>query len=100
MLPDNIKSYLDRIHELPVEEQREILKKVQHLNGLKAQRTSKDSFISFVKQVWPGFVEGYHHKIMAEAFERVARGELKRLIINMAPRHTKSSPAIYSRRGI
>jgi predicted phage terminase large subunit-like protein len=90
MLPDNIKQYLDRIHELPIEEQREILKKVQHLNTLKSQRTSKDSFIEFVKHVWPGFVEGYHHTVMAEAFERVVRGELKRLIINMAPRHTKS----------
>lgn len=90
MLPDNIKQYLDRIHELPIEEQREILKKVQHLNTLKGQRTAQDSFLAFVKKVWPGFVEGYHHTVMADAFERVVHGELKRLIINMAPRHTKS----------
>jgi predicted phage terminase large subunit-like protein len=32
---------------------------------------------------------------MAEAFERVARGECKRLIINMPPRHTKSEFASY-----
>ena len=32
---------------------------------------------------------------MAEAFERVASGELKRLIINMPPRHTKSEFASY-----
>jgi predicted phage terminase large subunit-like protein len=32
---------------------------------------------------------------MAKAFERVARGELKRLIINMPPRHTKSEFASY-----
>ena len=32
---------------------------------------------------------------MADAFERVARGELKRLIINMPPRHTKSEFASY-----
>jgi predicted phage terminase large subunit-like protein len=32
---------------------------------------------------------------MAEAFERVANGELKRLIINMPPRHTKSEFASY-----
>jgi predicted phage terminase large subunit-like protein len=32
---------------------------------------------------------------MAEAFERVARGETKRLIINMPPRHTKSEFASY-----
>jgi predicted phage terminase large subunit-like protein len=32
---------------------------------------------------------------MADAFERVARGECKRLIINMPPRHTKSEFASY-----
>jgi predicted phage terminase large subunit-like protein len=32
---------------------------------------------------------------MAQAFERVARGETKRLIINMPPRHTKSEFASY-----
>ena len=32
---------------------------------------------------------------MARAFERVARGEVKRLIINMPPRHTKSEFASY-----
>ena len=32
---------------------------------------------------------------MAKAFERVASGELKRLIINMPPRHTKSEFASY-----
>ena len=46
--------------------------------------------MSFVKYIWPEFIEGEHHKIMAEKFNKVARGEIKRLIINMAPRHTKS----------
>jgi predicted phage terminase large subunit-like protein len=45
--------------------------------------------------MWPAFIEGEHHKIMADAFERVANGELKRLIINMPPRHTKSEFASY-----
>ena len=45
--------------------------------------------------MWPGFIGGKHHKIMADAFEQVAKGELKRLIINMPPRHTKSEFASY-----
>ena len=32
---------------------------------------------------------------MARAFEKVARGEIKRLIVNMPPRHTKSEFASY-----
>lgn len=45
--------------------------------------------------MWSAFIPGRHHKIMADAFERVASGELKRLIINMPPRHTKSEFASY-----
>jgi predicted phage terminase large subunit-like protein len=56
---------------------------------------SKESFLYFVTQMWPIFISGAHHKIMADAFERVAKGELKRLIINMPPRHTKSEFASF-----
>ena len=55
----------------------------------------QNDFLIFVKTVWPDFIAGRHHKIIAEKLERVARGELKRLIINMAPRHTKSEFASY-----
>jgi predicted phage terminase large subunit-like protein len=55
----------------------------------------RESYLFFVRQMWPGFISGKHHQIMAEAFERVAAGELKRLIINMPPRHTKSEFASY-----
>jgi predicted phage terminase large subunit-like protein len=55
----------------------------------------KESFMAFVQEMWPSFISGRHHKIMADAFERVAKGELKRLIINMPPRHTKSEFASY-----
>ena len=53
------------------------------------------SFLDFVRHVWPSFIAGSHHKIFGEKLERVARGELKRLIVNMPPRHTKSEFASY-----
>jgi predicted phage terminase large subunit-like protein len=64
---------------------------------LEMDRVSRcqDSFLFFVQQMWPIFISGKHHKIMADAFERVASGELKRLIINMPPRHTKSEFASF-----
>ncbi len=40
--------------------------------------------------MWPEFIEGPHHKIIAEKFNALAEGKLKRLIVNMPPRHTKS----------
>ena len=65
------------------------------LEKLKQREISQDKFIKFVDKVWPVFISGRHHKIMADAFERVAKGEIKRLIINMPPRHTKSEFASY-----
>ena len=41
------------------------------------------------------FIVGKHHRIIAEKLEKIASGELKRLIINMPPRHTKSEFASY-----
>ena len=54
------------------------------------QEKTQGDFMKFVKTVWPEFIEGNHHKIYAEKLNRIANGELKRLIVNMPPRHTKS----------
>lgn len=62
---------------------------------LEKNEACQNDFLTFVKTVWPEFIAGRHHKIIAEKLERVARGELKRVIINMAPRHTKSEFASF-----
>jgi predicted phage terminase large subunit-like protein len=59
------------------------------------QEKAQVDFMAYVNYVWPNFIYGRHHEKMARAFERVARGEVKRLIINMPPRHTKSEFASY-----
>ena len=66
------------------------LKYILRKKLLEKQERNQNSFLGFVKEVWPDFVQGYHHKIYAEKLDRVAKGELKRLIVNMPPRHTKS----------
>lgn len=40
------------------------------------------------------FIMGDHHRIIIEALERVLRGECKRLIINVAPRYSKTELAV------
>lgn len=65
------------------------------LEKLREKELAQERFIKFVERMWPTFISGRHHKRMAEAFERVAKGECKRLIINMPPRHTKSEFASY-----
>ena len=62
---------------------------------LEAQSRAQRNFIDFAKYVWPAAIIGSHHQRMANAFDRVANGSLKRLIINMGPRHTKSEFSSY-----
>ena len=76
-------------------EQELVLAELEQLSKLKKQRQAQTKFIDFVNAVWPTFISGKHHAKMAEAFERVASGECKRLIVNMPPRHTKSEFASY-----
>lgn len=86
---------LDRVSTLPVESQSEILKLLDEYKEALYKEECRESFMDFVHAMWPDFIGGRHHKIMAEKFEKVASGEIKRLIINMAPRHTKSEFASY-----
>ena len=90
---DELKQYLALLETLP-EESPEVLKIHTLLREDKKERC-RQNFMPFVRQMWSAFIPGKHHQIMAEAFERVARGDLKRLIINMPPRHTKSEFASY-----
>ena len=76
-------------------EMRQLLYDLEALQELKRKEGARSKFLNFVNEVWPTFISGRHHARMAEAFERVARGECKRLIINMPPRHTKSEFASY-----
>lgn len=86
---------LAKISQLPLAEQEELLRDLEELERKKKIEEAQLNFLPFVEQMWPAFIAGRHHKIMADAFERIANGTLKRLIINMPPRHTKSEFASY-----
>jgi len=83
------------INKLPAEAKKEFLRYKIKLEEKRKESAVKNDFMSFVKYMWPDFIEGSHHKIMAEKFNKVSQGELKRVIINMAPRHTKSEFSSY-----
>jgi len=83
------------IEKLPADVRR-TFKRLRLLHAQKKiQNKAKNDFLSFVKCVWPEFIEGSHHRHIAEKFNKLATGELKRLIVNMPPRHTKSEFASY-----
>ena len=87
---------LNQVRNLPnIEDKREVLELIESLEAAKKTEAARDSFLGFTRAVWPAFIEGRHHKVIAKAFERVISGDLKRLIINMPPRHTKSEFASY-----
>ena len=83
------------IEKLPADVRR-VFKQLQVLHAeKKIQNKAKNDFLSFVKCMWPDFVEGSHHRHIADKFNKLATGEITRLIVNMPPRHTKSEFASY-----
>ena len=87
---------MESIETLTTEEAKILAKKLK-IKKLEynVQEQSQKKFLAFVRNVWPEFKEGTHHKIIAKKFEDIASGKLKRLIVNMPPRHTKSEFASF-----
>jgi predicted phage terminase large subunit-like protein len=54
------------------------------------QSESKKKLLVFARYSWPPFRVAAHHLRIAEALARVERGECRRLIVTMPPRHGKS----------
>jgi hypothetical protein len=77
------------------EEKRKLNAILSELDKRENRKKCQDDFLAFVKTIWPDFIEGPHHRRIAKLFEAVARGEKKRIIINLAPRHTKSEFASF-----
>jgi predicted phage terminase large subunit-like protein len=90
---EEIGQYLQLLDTLPKDSPD--VAKVKTILDADKRSQCKEKFIPFVEEMWPACISGRHHKIMADAFERVAEGKLKRLIINMPPRHTKSEFASF-----
>jgi predicted phage terminase large subunit-like protein len=90
-----MKLTLDKFNLLPPDIQKEFLEAATLAKQKRGIEKAHNDFMSFVKRVWPEFIEGNHHKRIAEKFNDLANGKIKRLIINMPPRHTKSEFASF-----
>ena len=84
---NELEAVLTLLPTLADADKRELLVELERYEKAVEREMAQTSFLTFVQRMWPEFISGRHHKIMADAFERVARGECKRLIINMPPRH-------------
>ena len=90
-LPDvSLKDIPNILHNLSTAEQERLLLELEKLSELRTKSLAQRKFLAFVKEMWPGFIGGRHHARIAEAFERIAEGKCKRLILCMPPRHCLS----------
>jgi predicted phage terminase large subunit-like protein len=85
----------DLVASLSPADQEKLLQQVQDYKDAVDREKCQKSFMAYVKKMWPGFIHGRHHAVMAKKFEEIAEGKLKRLIINLGPRHTKSEFGSY-----
>jgi len=58
----------DLIEKLPPDVKKQFLKYAIKLSEKKTKSKVNDDFLSFVKHVWPEFIEGKHHKEIADKF--------------------------------
>ena len=78
-----MKVDLEKIKKLPPDIKKDFMKMyLRHAEKKKIEKINVD-FLSFVKHVWPDFVEGAHHKKIADKFNKLAKGEIKRLSLSL-----------------
>ena len=87
-----LKSALPTMSEKDKRKALELMKVYKHE---KTKEQSRNSFLDFIKHVYPGYKVGPHHHKLARIFEEIAAGKKKRVIVNIAPRHGKSEMISY-----
>jgi len=73
---------LKNLDKLPADVRRQFSLLMNQYGEKKKQTSIQNDFLTFVKHVWPEFIEGSHHKKIASKFNDLSKGKIKRLIIN------------------
>jgi len=79
------KTILSTLAHIPESDMKEILMLKDRLAMLESKDKCKESFMEYVRYIWDGFIEGEHHRLIADKLTEVAEGKCKRLIVNMPP---------------
>lgn len=92
---EELSFLLENLDKMPLSEQEFLLRALE--GDAEADRVNEcqENFMSFMKTVAPDHIFGAHHRKIATTLEEVVRGEKTRVIINIAPRHSKSETASY-----
>jgi predicted phage terminase large subunit-like protein len=95
LTPEKAAELMKIIPHLDDNKKREALTKLRVFKKNWVQEHGKDNFLDFIMHVYPGYMIGAHHQKLANIFEAIAKGEKKRVIVNIAPRHGKSELISY-----
>lgn len=83
--PEQVFKLKRMLPKLPSDEKRRILDLLKVYENQVTQQLGRISFLDFVKHVYSGYKVGPHHFKLAEIFEKIASGEKKRVVVNIAP---------------
>jgi predicted phage terminase large subunit-like protein len=95
LTPEQLFTLRQALPTMPDKQKRRTLELLKKYDAQITQDLSKESFLDFVKHVYPGYKVGPHHLKLAQIFEDIANGKKKRVIVNIAPRHGKSELISY-----
>jgi predicted phage terminase large subunit-like protein len=90
-----INALKTRLPTMTPTEKYRVLELLEEFEKRKRLGQAQTDFSAFIKHVYPNYKFGAHHKKLIALFEAVARGEKKRIIVNIAPRHGKSELISY-----
>ena len=91
----DIKAIEDALPTMKPSEKRRTLELLKTYYAEIYRQSGKETFLDFVKHVYPDYKVGPHHEKLAQIFEDVAAGKKKRVVVNIAPRHGKSELISY-----
>jgi len=95
LTPEKLFLLRQALPTMPEKQKRRTLELIKTYEAGLTQDLAKNSFLDFVKHVYPGYKVGPHHLKLAQIFEDIAKGLKKRVIVNIAPRHGKSELISY-----
>ena len=95
LTPEQLFTLRQALPAMPDKQKRRTLELLKKYDAQITQDLSKESFLDFVKHVYPGYKVGPHHLKLAQIFEDIANGKKRRVIVNIAPRHGKSELISY-----
>lgn len=95
LTPEDIEKLRLALPTMQEKQKRRTLELLKTYKSEVARTSGKESFLSFIHHVYPGYKVGPHHRKLAKIFEDVANGIKKRVIVNIAPRHGKSEMISY-----